>query len=591
MAKTPTKREVKRLQQAINFSYKQLKPARINDLAAMEQYVTSHYSDNGARKPVPFNLLELAVSIYTQRLSGGKPRAIFTTKHRELYPQNAKLQRGTNHLLEEIDFGKTLADAVQGGFFSMGIIKTGLDQSGPPKEWRGYLHDVMQPFADSILFSNWVHDMTVGVDEKSQFEGDRYTIEMEDAEERWDGPGMKDFHALRDRGGYDDDKTEDISQGLNRSQREYYRDIGEAWDIWDWRKNRVISLAAGDTHDATVTGEYLGVVDWDGPESGPYTKLKFNPVRGNILPLPPVAIWKDMHDLANNIMRKLGRQAQRQKTVYGVAPGAEDDGRTAMQANDGEMVKLRDPKNVSNLTFPGVDTNLLAMLIQTKNSASWLWGNLDALGGLSPQADTLGQDRLLTASSSQRIMKMQITTQDFATEVMRKLSEYLYTDPFIVSPQTKRYGNIEVPMTWTPEDREADFTQYNLELEPYSLQYRSPSEKLEVIKNTIIQLYAPFAQQLAAQGIMLDFEALFKKVSEYGNMPELEEILIYTNPRQSDEGPVADRAMQSPVTSRTNTRVNRPGATSQGKDEAMQTALLGGGQQNSQFSQIQRPTG
>ena len=590
MAKTPTKLEVKRLQQAINYSYRELRPARVADKSAMMQYLTTHYSDNGARKPVPFNLLELAITIYTQRLTGGSPRVLMTTKHRELYPANAKLQRGTNHLLEEIDFGVTLADAVQGGFFSpFGIVKTGLDQQGPPVEWMGYLHDVMQPFADSILFNNWVHDMTVGRDEKSQFEGDRYSIEMEDALDRWDGPGMKDLVSLREVVGDEEDRVEDLSQGNNRWQREYWREITEVWDIWDWKNNRVISLAAGDVRDAVVTGEYLGVIDWDGPESGPYDKLRFNPVRGNINGLPPVAIWRDMHDLANNIMRKLGRQAQRQKLVYGVVPGGEDDGITLKNASDGQMVKIRDPKAVVPITHPGVDSNLLATLLTVKNNASWLWGNLDALGGLSPQSETLGQDRLLTASSSQRILKMQTSVLNFTTKVVRKLSEYLYTDPFIILPQIKRYGNTEVPMHWTPEDREADFTQYNIKIQPYSLQHRSPSEKLELIKNTIHQLYAPFAQQFAAQGVSLDLEALMKLVGEYGDLPELEEILIYTNPRHPDEGP--ERALQSPVTSRTNTRINRPGSTSQGKDEAMMTSLLGGGQQNSQFSQIQRPTG
>jgi len=107
MAATPTKSEIKRLQQAINWSFRQLKPFRANDIEAMRQYVGRHYSNKGSTKTVPFNLLELAVSTYTQRLAGGKPRMLATTPHRSLMPQAAKLQRGTNHLLEEIIFHKT----------------------------------------------------------------------------------------------------------------------------------------------------------------------------------------------------------------------------------------------------------------------------------------------------------------------------------------------------------------------------------------------------------------------------------------------------------------------------------------------------
>lgn len=583
----PSKAEITRLQQAINWSYKQLKPFRENDMKAMREYVGIHYSENGAAKKVPFSLLELAISTYTQRLSGGKPKVLFTTPHDVLQPQKSKLQKGTNHLLGEIDFGETLADAVQGGFFSMGIIKTGLDYLAT-KEWNGYLHDVMQPFADSVILANWVHDMTATRKDKVQFEGDKYTIELEDAKERFDH-GDKLLPVSDTEGhGEGGDNLKELTQG-NAFNREYYRDVGAVWDIWDPRKNIIITLAAGENEPCDVTGEPLHVIDWNGPERGPYHKLRYNPIRDNIMPLPPVALWMDMHELANNVMRKLGRQASRQKTVYGVRPGGEQDGTTTMDAGDGEMVKLLDPKNIANLSFPGVDPQQLAFLIQLKNMASWLWGNLDALGGLSPQADTLGQDRLLTASASQRLVKMQNTTLDFATETISALAELLYGEPLITLPQTKSYGNVSIPTYWTAEDREADFFEYNMTLEPYSLQYRSPSERLEIIRQSMMQMVMPFAQQMQAQGIFVDFEALFKIIGDYAGLDEFKQILIYTNQRQTEEGPV--RALQSPVTSRTNTRINRPGATSQGKDEAMMTALLGGGQQNSQFSQVARPTG
>jgi hypothetical protein len=262
------------------------------------------------------------------------------------------------------------------------------------------------------------------------------------------------------------------------------------------------------------------------------------------MPLPQAALWMDMHELANNVMRKLDRQARRQKTVYGVMPGGEPDGNTAMQANDGEMVKLANPKTIANLTFPGVEPTQLAFLIQLKNMASWLWGNLDALGGLSPQAETLGQDRLLTASASQRLVKMQNTVLDFTTDAIRSLAEMLYQDPFIVLPQVKRFGNTEVPVFWTPEDREADFIEYNMTVEPYSLQYRSPSERLETIRQTMAQMVAPFMQSMQQQGIHVDFEALYRIIGEYTGMDEFKELLIYTNPRGTEEGPV--RQLQSP---------------------------------------------
>jgi hypothetical protein len=587
MAKKPSKSEIMRLQSAINWSYRQLKPFRENDMKAMQEYVGYHYSENGAGKTVPFSLLELAVSTYTQRLSGGKPKALFTTPHAQLRPQKSKLQTGTNHLLEEIDFSATLADAVQGGFFSMGIIKMGLDLHSQV-EHKGYLHDVMQPFADSVTLDNWVHDMGATRKDKMQFCGDRFSLDLEDAAEMYEhGDKLK---PIKDTEGYgaSQDRLKEMTQGGGWN-REYYRDMGEVWAIWDWRENRVITLAGGEGEPCDVTGEVIDVMDWNGPERGPYRQLRFNPVRGNIMPLPPVGLWMDLHELANNVMRKLGRQARRQKTVYGVQPGGSADANTTISASDGQLVTMNNPKSIASINYPGVEPQQLAFLIQLKNMASWLWGNLDALGGLSPQAETLGQDRLLTAAASQRLIKMQNTTLDFAHSVILGLAEFLYEDKAFILPQIKRHGTTEIPVFWTPEMREADFLEYNMTLEPHSLQYRSPSERLETIRQTMAQMVAPFMQAMMAQGVHVDFEALYKIIGEYTGLDEFKDILIYTNPRGTEEGPV--RPMQSPVTTRNNVRTNRPGATSQGKDEAMFTSLMGGGQQNSQFSQVARPTG
>lgn len=585
MAKTPTISEIKRLQEAINWSYRQLKPFRENDATAMKQYVGSHYSNSGADKKVPFSLMELAISTYTQRLSGGKARILITTPHQQLQAQKAKFQRGTNHLLEEIDFHETLPEVIQGAFFSIGILKLGLDLRGQ-MEWNGFMHDVTQPFADSVTLDNWVHDMGATRWDKVGFCGDRYTMDLADAREIFERGEL--LRPLDYVGNSLSDRSQELSQGSGYNRMDY-REQTEVWDIWDPRENRIIMLAAGEGLEADVTGEYLDVIDWNGPERGPYRLLRFNPVRGNIMPVPPVGLWRDMHELANNIMRKLGRQANRQKTVYGVKPGGEPDGNTTMTADDGDMVKLMDPKNIANLSFPGVDPQQLAFLIQIKNMASWLWGNLDALGGLSPQAETLGQDRLLTASASQRLVRMQNIVLDFTENVIRSLAELLYTDPMITLSQTKRFGNITVPVFWTPEDREADFTQYNMKVEPYSLQYRSPSERLETIRQWMHQLVAPFAQQMMMQGIHVDYEKLNRIISEYTGLDELNDILVYTNARHGQEGPV--RAMQSPITNRVNTRVNRPGATSQGRDEAMVRDLMGFGQQASQGAQINRAIG
>jgi len=47
----------------------------------------------------------------------------------------------------------------------------------------------------------------------------------------------------------------------------------------------------------------------------------------------------------------------------------------------------------------------------------------------------------------------------------------------------------------------------------------------------------------------------------------------------------------SPNTTRTNVRVNRPGATESGKEEALVQTLMGGGVNDDQMKSVSRPTG
>jgi hypothetical protein len=242
MAKTPTTSEIKRLQGAINWSYRQLDAFRKNDAEAMREYVGYHYSDKGANKKVPFSLMELAISTYTQRLSGGKPRVLFTTPHRQLKAQQAKLQRGTNALLEEIDFHETLAEVIQSAFFSIGILKMGLDLRGQT-EWNGFLHDVTQPFADSVTLDNWVHDMSATRWDKVQFCGDRYCLDLEDAQQMFARGDL--LRPISYMGNTQEDRAKDLSQG-DGFNREDFREQTEVWDIWDPKENRIIMLAAGE---------------------------------------------------------------------------------------------------------------------------------------------------------------------------------------------------------------------------------------------------------------------------------------------------------------------------------------------------------
>jgi hypothetical protein len=385
-----------------------------------------------------------------------------------------------------------------------------------------------------------------------------------------------------------DERAEAISQGIGSSDIEEYRDHVNLWDIWLPMENLLVTLPAdGD-------GPPLRVVEWDGPERGPYQILRYEDVSGNIMPLPPVSLWMDMHELVNQIFCKIGRQAKRQKDILGVRTGGSADGNRVINAGDGEAVNMDDPNNAREYKFGGIDQRNLAFMLSMKDLFSYLAGNLDSLGGLSPMSGTVGQDQLLAQNASKRVSDMQDRVIDFTSKVVRDLAFYLWNDPLIELPLVRRIKGIDmdIPVTFTPEQREGQFLDYNIDIEPYSMQHESPGMKLQTLVQVYTQFIAPNLQLMQQQGIAVNYEALLRIISKYSNMTELDDVLtFYDAPQIYQPGPVGEMPTKANTSHRTYERINRPGATSQGKDAAMIQALLGGDTQNAEKATIGRSVG
>lgn len=578
------------LRRAIQWSYKKQKPFRTKRMGRIREYVGFNYSDDGSADKMPINLMELSISIYLQQLAAQAPRCLITTPQDTIKPVASKFEARLNAHLVDIKFGDTLELWVLEALFAVGILKSGLNRSGMV-EIGGFEHDVMEPFAEITLLENWVCDMTVTRWEEIQYCGDKFRVPFiwtqetdmfpKAAREKIHGANLKKEKADEDSGS--------LSGQGGGLQVEEFKDTVELWNMWLPHEKLVLCFGV-DADADDEPGELLSVFEWNGQEGGPYNLLGFHPVPGNIMPLAPASLWQDFNNLANELARKLGRQASRQKTITLVQAGADKDGNRVMKANDGEMIGVDNPKNVNEVTYGGINQSNLAFMIHLKDLSNYLAGNIESIGGLSPQSETLGQDRMLNASASQRLVKMQQRTINKTTEVIKAQGYYLWDDPIGEYPINHQIQgtDIIIARTFTPQDRQTPFEAFNLSIHPYSMQHQTPQDRLNGILGIIEKLAVPLLPLLQAQGASLDLEALFRLIAKYGDWPELNEIITYMDPQHA---PPQGGAHQSPNTTRTNVRVNRPGATQQGKDQVMMQTLLGKLTQPSEMASLNRATG
>lgn len=573
------------LSTAIGYSYQRMKVFRENRLALMREFVGAHYSDNGASDRVPINLLELAMNIYLQRLVAKNPGVTISTFYPQLKEIVTRFELAGQHLIEEIELGETLATVVHAAMFSKGIIKIGLNSSSV--EVGGIRHDSGQAFADAVSLDDWFEDMTVSTNENGQFEGNFYPVTIDEAEKMFPD---HDFENI-DNQPLTEDKDHKISEGEHQN-REHFRPVIILMDIFLKKQNLIMRCTFSGDFDNPIE-EVLKTFDWRGPENGPYRKLGFSIVEGNTMPLAPAMHWRDMHELTNKIFRKLSRQAIREKTIIGVRPGSGEDGNRLRDASDGDMIPLDDPRNVAELHSGGVSQTGLAFTLVLKDLFSYMGGNLDVLGGLGAQSETLGQDQLLSASASMRIQKMQKEVTNFTAKVLEDLMWYLWYDP---NPKQKDvikkapgFESIAISVPFNPDDREGDYLQYNIKLEPYSMQHHSPESKMQGIRTILLEIVQPLLPMMEQQGVTLNVEKLFKTISKLSSISELDDIIEYSEPNLNNE-PIgsSSETSKAPVTTRTTIRRNVPGRTDKGQSQILQQALMGSKPQQSEVASLQR---
>jgi hypothetical protein len=275
---TDSTHEMKRLRDAITVSRSKLEPFRVERMDALRQYVGAHYGKEGAKDRVPVNLLEQMVSIYSRHLAANNPRVLVTTRFDALKPVSADFAQAINIDIQEIELAKSLRKVIVDALFCIGVLKVGVS---PERviEVEGFLHDVGQPFADPVSFDDFVFDMCSTRLDQCDFIGNRYRLPLEYVKNSPLYTGTDDLSA-DPKITIDPETGEARDQALTLGESGYdgdeYRDYVELWDVWLPESNLVVTLPYDDPPDV------LRVVEWDGPEQGPYHLLSFADVPGNL---------------------------------------------------------------------------------------------------------------------------------------------------------------------------------------------------------------------------------------------------------------------------------------------------------------------
>lgn len=562
-----------RLTAAINTSRLTLQRYRTNRYDLVREYAGARYSENAAERIVPVNLLSQYVTIVSRNLIAQNPRVMLSTFRRDMKPMISAMEDWANLEIDRMKLKTTLERGVFDALFSIGIVKVALATPGEAAN-AAWVQQAGTPFAATIDLDDFVFNTRVR-DFREAWMGHRYRVPIDVVKS--DHRFTADLRArispsqtptYNQQG---DERIEMLGRGWNVDDD--FEDMVDLWEIYLPRYKVIITLA-----DTDMIGGYSGrplhVQEWVGPDCGPYHILGMGTMPGNPMPKAPLMDLLDLHLAFNNAYRKLIRRVHDMKNVTLYRSGASEDADRVKEASDQEFVKSDDPTAFNQIKQGGGVEELQVITQSMQQLFSWLGGNLDSMGGLSPQAKTLGQDAMLERNSSKGIAYMQDRVVEWTSDILESLCWYWYHDPYRTHSSEYKPtagGVASITRKVTPEMRmQGSYEELKIAVDPYSLQHSTPQQRMTMLNQVVTNVLTPMMPILQQQGIGIDINAYLTKMAKYMDMPDLADIVSIVEP-PGDQGGAggggdgSDQMGPQPAnTTRTYVRENRPGRTMQG---------------------------
>lgn len=569
-----------RLFRAIRRSAHSIRPWRENRLSLLKSYVGTRQSLDDLpveRPPVAANLLMQTAEAYMLSLIANRPRVTVETKYKQLAPFAYRYQQTLNNLAEEIRLEDTLAEWILDAFFGLGILKVGFVDSGFI-DYGDVRVDPGRPFVQRVSLDDFTWDTRALRWSQCRFMADRYTVPMDVlSDPMFDQSVVARLQPANRSAGRDrideeggDERASDITEGGQEHDDSDVEDMVGLVDVWLARENEVVTFPANLNLPPLIRRPY------DGPEGGPYPILSFIDIPDNTIPVGPADGLHFLHTLYNNLLRKASRQAKRQKTnpVYSPSEAASAD--QLREAEDGEWVKVANPDRVREFKQGGVEQVTVGFMIGVQSLFDRMAGNLSAMAGLGPQSATASQDELIHSAVSRREAKLQAKTLKATAKVYQHLGWMLWVDEVnTIDSFHEAAPGIAVANHWTPEHREGDFWQYNFSIEPHSMAYRSPDQKMQALERVLDRLL-PIMQIAEAQGATFDIQEFVEQAAELYDLPRLPRIVAFGMPKADRPGPAGSHSRTLPAkTSREYVRRSvSAGGTQQARNDAMMREML-----------------
>lgn len=567
-----------RLLKAIKASRDAMEPFRRVRNTLVKDYCGSWYTDIPGQPKTLVNLINQTARIYTVALAAHNPQVLVSTPRVENIPFARRFEVNLNKLIGDMALDQTFRAIVLDAFFCIGcgvvmMRDTDTRFHGLLESEEDVWLDPGEPWLNRVSLDDLILDMTAKELTKMRYCGHRYRA---DYEKVMDEPGydkaVKDKLKPTNRQHHDSTgAARDIASDHGSAEDDDLKDMVWLMDIWVAENNSIATMAVDQDLKPLIER------DWTGSQAGPYKFLSLGTVPDNVIPASPAINLKGMHDLQNRLHRRMEKDSDAHRVVNAYPPSGADDAVKIQRAERNSWVRMNDPKSIQQVEVGGVDQRDLALATFIQDEYDRFAGNLQAMGGLGPQAATLGQEELVHGQLNRTESDMRMAVVNFASDCILDLGRLMWEDQTLELQTSMPVGNsgINVSSNWTPDYRMGGFEDYEFKVEPYSMVFKTPQQHLQEVYGVLREI-APLWPMFQASGATINAEALIDYIARMMNKPELKQFItfaIQTDMLGGDQNTVRSPAVTSRETVRKNVST---GGTKDARSSALIQSLMGG---------------
>ncbi len=504
---------------AVMKGFERTRNYRISRSLFMKAYVGQHFrADRALTGEEPLNLIFNAIRATVPQIVMQTPGNTIGTDYIEHKLYAELLALAVDRTERNINLADTFRAWIVDAFFGIGILKTGLCTSGQCVMVGDKTVDPGAIYTEVVSIDNFTFDPDCTHLDRAWFMGDKIRIPRADL---MSIAGIRQdlVEALPKASNVSPDvrKTEELSKRYGPAPKvQQLRDYVDVIQVYLPTAKKLLLMA--DPRQIKMQ-DFLYQTDYNGPDSGLYTFLALTPpVPDNPLPVAPIGVWYDLHQMANRMFVKVMDQAGRQKDIVFYQPGQADEAQDAWEARDGSFIKSTNPSGFQTVSIGGQKNSNESWLGQLSMWFNFMAGNPDQMSGLASNSETATQAEILQSNAGITLQDVRQITYQAGSRVSEKIAWYIHYDPLLKAPLIRRpSGAKEEQIILTPDMRRGDFLEYFFKLIPKSMSKLDPIIRTKRIMEfcaKIIPQAVLAAQGMLQMGLAFNLQKYLTKVAE-----------------------------------------------------------------------------